>query len=380
MPIHRSILCPAAALTALALGLTAPARAVIKGQAAPLNDRRFDCVGIVKADDCSPTGTSGTCVLIDPGLRAGGTLVRGARVLTAGHSLERSWATARFRFRRGVTGRDDSAYPAAETALHCDPARYQELGIRLQGGVWGVTFPDGPPPPAGFDIQMAVVELDGVVANIRPAILDDAPPWAIADGTPLVLAGWGATDLAGTTGRWALRTGQARVYSAVSGPGTVCPAGCGDPDACRACGLVSIVPASAPNDLTCAGMPSYHDSGGALFRSRPNGSSAERGGDLALLGITVNPPSTTGGVCRAYGSSVWLWNHVARAVPPLAAGPGPATGGMSDDDRDGDVDLLDLFSFLDRWFGGLAAADVAAPDGLDVLDVIAFLDAWFAGR
>jgi hypothetical protein len=45
----------------------------------------------------------------------------------------------------------------------------------------------------------------------------------------------------------------------------------------------------------------------------------------------------------------------------------------------GDVELLDIFDFLEDWFANVPAADFNGMSGVDLLDIFAFLGAWFAG-
>lgn len=57
----------------------------------------------------------------------------------------------------------------------------------------------------------------------------------------------------------------------------------------------------------------------------------------------------------------------------------------ADYDVDGDIDVADLFGFLDAWFatfgniGGTFTSDFDSDGDVDVADLFGFLDAWFAG-
>jgi hypothetical protein len=232
---------------------------------------------------------------------------------------------------------------------------------------------------------MAVVELDGVVRNIRPAIISPLSPTDQPGGIPLVLAGWGATDTAGTQGMWALRVGRPMLAPPSPRSGQ-CLGGCDvNPLDCPGCIQFTLYPENGPFDSTCSGLTSEHDSGAGVFVELPNPNSDEQsGGDLSLIGIGSVPVSQELSKCWTYIPTVWLWNHLATTTDPqlplLPIRPQPATGGLSDYDRNGAVDILDIFAFLQGWFDGRPTADVAAPQGVDLLDIFAFLQAWFALR
>jgi hypothetical protein len=368
----------ALAAAAVALAAAPPAGAIVNGTPAPRNDRRLDCVGIVKSTGCWSSGVSGSCVLIDAGQRGpGGELVRGALVLTSDHSLARSWGNIRCRFRRAGNGDDDGLYPGIDTLSHCD-GRYQEGGLRFVDGVARVTYPD--PPAGSTGLGMALIELDTVITNIRPAIVDTTVPGTLPGNLPLVTAGWGATDLAGTQGMWALRVGAARLQSQAAVAAIACPGGCAASPTCAACTSLIITPDLGPADVTCTGLPSEHDSGCAVFRGVPNPNSDEAGGqDLLLVGVGNALPSIAGGA-RAYIPTPWLWNMSVSRTPPLPTGAQPARGGLSDFNRDGLVDVFDLFAFLNAWFNALPVADVAAPSGTDLADLYSFVHSWFLAR
>jgi hypothetical protein len=53
------------------------------------------------------------------------------------------------------------------------------------------------------------------------------------------------------------------------------------------------------------------------------------------------------------------------------AGPGNSAGAGAD--------ILDIFAFLQAWFGGQIRADYDGLHGVDVLDIFEYLNAWFAG-
>jgi hypothetical protein len=44
-----------------------------------------------------------------------------------------------------------------------------------------------------------------------------------------------------------------------------------------------------------------------------------------------------------------------------------------------DIDLLDIFAFLNAWFAHDPSADFNGQNGVELLDIFAFLNAWFAG-
>jgi hypothetical protein len=51
----------------------------------------------------------------------------------------------------------------------------------------------------------------------------------------------------------------------------------------------------------------------------------------------------------------------------------------ADYNKQGGIELLDIFAFLNDWFGNVAYADFNGQSGVDLLDIFAFLNAWFAG-
>lgn len=50
-----------------------------------------------------------------------------------------------------------------------------------------------------------------------------------------------------------------------------------------------------------------------------------------------------------------------------------------DFDRNGSVDVQDVFAFLNAWFAGSNAANFDGRNGIDIQDIFSFLNAWFAG-
>jgi subtilisin-like proprotein convertase family protein len=51
----------------------------------------------------------------------------------------------------------------------------------------------------------------------------------------------------------------------------------------------------------------------------------------------------------------------------------------ADYNKVGGVELLDIFAFLNDWFGNVPYADFNQQNNVDLLDIFAFLNAWFAG-
>ena len=45
----------------------------------------------------------------------------------------------------------------------------------------------------------------------------------------------------------------------------------------------------------------------------------------------------------------------------------------------GQVEIQDIFDFLNGWFAGDPRADFNGVDGVGVQDIFDFLNAWFAG-
>jgi len=67
------------------------------------------------------------------------------------------------------------------------------------------------------------------------------------------------------------------------------------------------------------------------------------------------------------------------------AGLGTTCGGtapaccIADFDQSGVIDALDIYAFLDAWFGNGGGADLNGVPGLSADDVFRFMEAWFDG-
>ncbi len=99
---------------------------------------------------------------------------------------------------------------------------------------------------------------------------------------------------------------------------------------------------------------------------------------------TVNAPPTAG---------ISLTENVGTAIDVTTLGSGPAghtlthvvdpnpcpAGCRADFDHNGQLQVQDIFAFLNGWFAGVLAADFDGLNGLQVQDIFAFLNAWFAG-
>jgi hypothetical protein len=102
----------------------------------------------------------------------------------------------------------------------------------------------------------------------------------------------------------------------------------------------------------------------------PTSSICCRGATCAVL---------TGGACTLSGTT---------QAGAFSAGPGSACNAQgnttgpcckADYNKQGGVELLDIFAFLNDWFANVPYADFNGQSGVDLLDIFAFLTAWFAG-
>lgn len=80
----------------------------------------------------------------------------------------------------------------------------------------------------------------------------------------------------------------------------------------------------------------------------------------------------------AYGE-VYIVNQSSGRIFKLVTDTGGVPLANVDYNRNGQVDLLDIFNFLNKWFSADPLADFNRVNGVELLDIFAFLQAWFAG-
>jgi hypothetical protein len=163
-----------------------------------------------------------------------------------------------------------------------------------------------------------------------------------------------------------------------------------------------------------AGGPFYVsvNAGAASCQTAAAGACCFSGGDCAVMSAaqcaavngtpnagaaTCSPSACTGGpatvvCCRgatcavvASGSCTLSGTTQAGAFSAGAGSSCNAAGNdrqpccKADYNKQGGVELLDIFAFLQDWFAGVPYADFNGQSGVDLLDIFAFLTAWFAG-
>ncbi len=104
-------------------------------------------------------------------------------------------------------------------------------------------------------------------------------------------------------------------------------------------------------------------------------------------GYLVSTATGDGGIILAFqDGSFGTGNIDVQRVNQDSSLAGPAAGCAGDFDHDNDVDVADLFGFLDAWFANFSTPACAAllpgnfdkDADVDVADLFGFLDAWFA--
>ncbi len=115
------------------------------------------------------------------------------------------------------------------------------------------------------------------------------------------------------------------------------------------------------------GLPSYYD--------RERVDVPENGlGAAATTAALQTPPNVPGSLFINWDGTVW---NFANGEYPRHQ-PFNSQMCAGDIDRNGEVTLQDLFSFLDAWFGQTAAADVNQDGNITLQDLFDFLTHWFA--
>ncbi len=316
-------------LVALALSvcvLSPAVSAINQGQPPSCGDRRFDCVGFLRAaTNCyDSSSVRGSCVLIDQGQRAAdGTLIRGARVLCAAHEVDYKCTITlasnfRVRFRRSVTGDVNGHFGGRDD---CNGA-YQEYRV--------VSAECPPGSVTGIDQMILTLESD--VPTIQPATMD----FSLTTGVqaPGFIAGWGYVSSDPSSDRWTLR--------------------------------FKPVPITANIPMISASGGLLHDSGGGIFVEVPNPAAPGAQPDVRLVGLLT---STIGG--RNF--SAWTG---ALDGTRLADVPAPAAVPPADFNQVNGVSVQDLFDYLNAWTAGRCEADINEVDGVTVQDLFDFMNAW----
>lgn len=342
--VFSSIRCLWVGLVCLAWA-AAPAQAVNNGIPIPLNDRRFDAVGMFFVG-WQPVPTcagaiSGSCTLVGPNL-----------AMFARHSLgiaptdplpDPVRGGYRVRFRRAADGRAFNWL--TDQGVSCHGVYQESLVDRFIE-----------PPQQYGDQVLAVLRTPPV--GIRPISLElDNPPGAA--NTPIMLAGWGYTGPCLQAGaHWGLHLSRGVMPGQGTGTTSLVfsPCGIGTSNPCVFC------PPGGPYVLA-----NLHDSGAPVLIEVPSTNPRNPEPELRIIG-TVS--STT--VARRAGTFNMLGGQPALAQ---AAFPTPE---IADFNRDNAVILSDLFAFLPRFMEGAPIADVNGNGNVDASDVFAFLNSWFA--
>lgn len=322
----RNALLVCAATVAGTVCTSIPASGISGGIVPDCGDRRFDCVGFLRSaapDDCA-NGNSvrGSCVLISKGARAAnGTLIEGAKVICAAHSIgiqfcdAASFPNFKIRFRRSADG-EVNGYFGGQSV--CD-GNYQELNVvRIECA----------PPELGLIDQMILV-LDDAVTHIEPAIVDLTSP--LLEFSTGYVAGWGENELGE---KWMLRYSPTPVARARLGSTTIRAAG----------GLL-------------------HDSGAGIFIEVPP--SRYTDSTLRLVGVLQ---STLGG----HDLSTWkdeLAANQNNALPPPLA---------SDYNEDGVVNVFDYFDYINAWIERSCLADLDESGTVEVNDLFIYSNFFIA--
>lgn len=85
---------------------------------------------------------------------------------------------------------------------------------------------------------------------------------------------------------------------------------------------------------------------------------------------------------NAWGTVLYnLWQSTGRGAPIEMTSQtlNVATAHHADFNRNGTVEIADLFAFLNAWFSQSPGADFDTSGGLAVADIFAFLNDWFTG-
>jgi hypothetical protein len=85
------------------------------------------------------------------------------------------------------------------------------------------------------------------------------------------------------------------------------------------------------------------------------------------------------GSCTIAGGSQAGVQQVSTATQCNAPNNNVGPCCKADYNKQGGVELLDIFAFLTDWFANVPYADFNGQSGVDLLDIFAFLTAWFAG-
>lgn len=331
-------------------GWCSPALAVVNGIDPPLNDRRYDAVGLfftvgTAAQDTGCAGLiSGSCVLIAPDM-----------VLIARHSLNvgssdpipnASVNRFRARFRRAADGSAQNRMQVNGNTCH---GTYQErLITRLVDA-----------PIAGTD--MAIGYLDRPVELIKPVGMEISnPPFRVMN---IVLVGWGyAGSCFGTGDHWQLTYARGKtpdntalndwlVFSSCS-VGTTAP--------CLSC--FGIGPFATAN---------LHDSGGAVFVEVPSTDPADPRPELRLV-------ATVASTATAHRPTAW---NRAGGQPVLTQAPARQPYySIADYDANGQVSIDDLFQYINAYFAGNIMADTNRDNYSSVEDLLLFMSAFLNAR
>jgi hypothetical protein len=150
-------------------------------------------------------------------------------------------------------------------------------------------------------------------------------------------------------------------------------------------------------------MDVYFPSAGTITGACCTGSSCTQGSAGACAGTfrgasttcTPSPcqPASTGVCCRGSACATGVAQAACTAPAGTQAGAAFAAAAAAcntagadtapcckaDYNKQGGVELLDIFAFLTDWFASAPWADYDGQNGVDLIDIFSFLTGWFAG-
>jgi hypothetical protein len=331
----------AVTLILLCLIMVSPGRAlgVVNGTEVPCDDRRFDAVGLFMVAGDNPWSTcgggiSGTCTLVDS-----------RTILFARHSLGISQLDPlpnpqqsfyRVRFRRAASGAAWNYLLLNGVWCH---GVYQEILVQALFEI------------PGSDLCMGILETAPV--GIAPISVELSNP-PVRD-TEIILAGWGYRGEC-------MASGPAYTLSMARG---------GLPDQGGVTPYLIYSPCSIINTEPCRICPpgqwvsgNLHDSGAPVLYEVTD-FSGER--QLRLIGV-VNSTSA------ATRPSVW---NDSYAWPPLYE---VQARKQADFNVDRQVNIADVFDYLNAYFDGSCLADYNHDGSVDTIDALTFVNDFFVDQ